>query len=185
MPEKRKKININLIIKKDEDINYSGQLLSWAIKYGRYIIILTQIFVLSVFFLRFKLDRDHTDLKDSVTQKQAIVESITDLETEIKHVQNVISHVKEITSNQDLIQKIVFLLEQITPSDMIYSKLSITNQEISFEASALNLKSFNYLLKKLLSENKFSDITLTSITRRIDGRIEFSLSAKINKSGFI
>ena len=79
MPADKRKININLIVKEDLGEALSSQILSWALTYGRYIIIITQIVVLSVFFLRFKLDRDHTDLKEAVTQKQALLESISDL----------------------------------------------------------------------------------------------------------
>jgi len=79
VPADKRKININLIVKEDLGEALSSQILSWALTYGRYIIIITQIVVLSVFFLRFKLDRDHTDLKEAVTQKQALLESISDL----------------------------------------------------------------------------------------------------------
>src|SRR3989344_8107024 len=101
MPARKKKTSINLIIKEKTQENLSGQFLNWALTYGRYIIIVIQIVVLSVFFMRFKLDRDRTDLKESVSQKKGLVESISDMEKEINRVHKRLSDIKIITKNQD------------------------------------------------------------------------------------
>ena len=87
MAKLHKKSGINLLIKPEEELSISSQFLNWALTYGRYIIIIIQIVVLSVFFTRFKIDRDRTDLKEAVAQKRALIESIGEMETEIKRVQ--------------------------------------------------------------------------------------------------
>ena len=87
MPAQKKQVNINLIERPDENNSLSNQFLSWAFTYGRYIIIITQIIVLSVFFLRFKFDREHADLKESVSQKEAILEYIKKNRIERKKVE--------------------------------------------------------------------------------------------------
>ena len=111
MSAQNKKVNINLLIKDDLSKSFYGQLLSWVLTYGRYIIIITQIIVLSVFFLRFKLDRENTDLEESVSQKRAIIESITDLEKDIRVIQGKLSNVGQITTNQDFPSKILRFLQ--------------------------------------------------------------------------
>ncbi len=185
MAASKKTVNINLIVKEDIGESFTAQILSWALTYGRYIIIITQIIVLSVFFLRFKLDRDHTDLKESVSQKQALVESISDLENEIKNVQNKLTHVGEITTNQTGIIKVLRFLQDHSPSNTSLSSLIITTNKISFAASAGNLKSFNYLLRQLQQDKRFSEITLENIIRKTDGRIEFQITSKIDINAFI
>lgn len=184
MAAHKKRPNINLVIKTDTDESFSGQVLSWAFTYGRYIIIITQIIVLSVFFLRFRLDRDHTDLKESVTQKQALIESVSDLEAEIRHVQQQLKHIREITTNQDGFLKVIRYLQENTPSDSTYSSLSISPDSINLNATVLNLRSFSFFLKKLQQNNKFTEVVLEDIQRRNDGRIEFKINAKINLKGF-
>jgi len=179
----KKKISINLVIK-DEVESFSGQLLSWILTYGRYIIIITQIVVLSVFFLRFKLDRDHTDLKESVSQKQALIESVGDLEAEIRRVQNTLVNISQITKNQDISLKVLDYLEENTPSDTTFSKLSLSPDKISFSVTASNLRSFNFFLLRLEKDNKLKDVNLEDIQTLPDGRIEFKINAIINAAEF-
>lgn len=174
-----KKPNINLVIKNDLGDSYTSQFLSWILTYGRYIIIVIQILVLSVFFLRFKIDRDHTDLKESVTQKQALVESISDLENEIRRIQKRLTDIDSITLDQEPVLKVLRYLQDQTPSDTSYSNLSVNAGKISFRATSVSLKSFSYFLRQLQQNNRFSEVSLDEITRRTDGRIEFKIDAKI------
>ena len=185
MPAKESKINVNLLIKEDIEESLSGQLLGWAFNYGRYIIIITQIVVLSVFFLRFKLDRDHTDLKEAVSQKQALVESVGDLETEIRRVQKRLSDVDQITSNQNYLIKVIKFLQDNTPSDTTFTALILGKDRIAFSASSKDLRSFSYFLRQLQQESKLSEVTLEDILRRPEGRIEFKINARINSKAFI
>jgi Tfp pilus assembly protein PilN len=184
MAARKKRININLLIKQDTPTDFAGQIFSWALTYGRYIIIITQIFVLSVFFLRFKLDRDYTDLKESVTQKQALIESVSDLETDIRLTQSKLGFIKQISSNQDGLLRILSYLSQNAPSDTTFTNLTINTEKIGFSAIVNNLKSFSFLLSQLQKDNKFTDVTLEDIFRRADGRIEFKVNAKTNIKSF-
>lgn len=184
MSARTKKLNFNLIIQEKFGDSVSEQLLSWALSYGRYIIIITQITVLSVFFMRFKLDRDHTDLKESVSQKQAIIESISDLETEIRSTQQKLSDIAKISNNQHSIPHILTYLQDNTPTDTVYKTLSISGERIYLVASTPNLKSFSYLLMQLQMEDRFREVTLEDIGRRTDGMLEFRISAKINTQKF-
>lgn len=180
MPAHKKRININLIERKTDEESFSSQILSWAFTYGRYIIIITQIVVLSVFFLRFRLDRDHADLKESVAQKQAILESVTDLETEIRRIQTKIADIRKITSQQELPLKLLRFLQENTPVDTSYTTISLSDNGVVFTATAESLRSFSSLLKKLQQDNKFTEVILNDIQRKKNGLIEFKITAKIN-----
>lgn len=184
MAARTRKKNINLVIKQETDESISGQIFSWALTYGRYIIIITQIVVLSVFFLRFKLDRDHTDLKEAVTQKQVLVESVADLEGEIRRIQGKLETIASLTKNQQVLLNMLRFLEQASPSDMRFMALTLNGDRISFTAYTGNLHSFNFLLRQLQQADKFSDIVLQDILRRGDGRIEFRIDARVAPNAF-
>lgn len=184
MSAQKKKTSINLLVKVEPESDIGNQFLSWALTYGRYIIIVVQIFVLSVFFLRFKLDRDHTDLQEAVSQKQALVQSVSDLENEIRRIQKKLTDIRSITTDSDITLKLLRYLEDNTPVDTIYSTLSYSNSSIRFIASAKNLKNFNFLLRKIQENNNFSDVLLEDLVRKADGRVEFRIQAKINPKGF-
>lgn len=181
----KKRININLLIKEESGESFSERFLSWALTYGRYIIIITQIIVLSVFFARFKLDRDHTDLKEAVSQKQAIVESVTDLEKEIRTIQGKLTYIKQVTDNQSRVLNVIRFLQENSPTTVSFSSITLTSEKINFTAAAANLRSFNFLIRKFQQNDKFTEVTLEDIVRNPDGRVEFKINAKINPKEFI
>lgn len=181
MSARQRQKTINLILR-EQDESLSGQLLAWAFTYGRYIIIITQIVVLSVFFLRFKLDRDHTDLKEAVTQKQALIQSVADLEAEIRRVQERLSHIRSASDSQyDLIEIVTFLQEK-TPSDVVFANLNISVDAVEFQATADSLTSFTLLLRELQKDTRFTEISLENIQRQNDGKVEFGIHASIRKT---
>lgn len=184
MPAKKKSVNINLIIKDQFGTSYYEQLLSWTLTYGRYIVIIVQIVVLSVFFMRFKLDRDHTDLKEAITQKQAIVESIAGLETEVRRVQNKLSDIAQIAKKQKTIPNILYFLQDNMPASTTLSNLSASSIKISFVATSKDLYEFSFLLNRLQQDKKFTEVSLEDVKRRIDGRIEFRINTNINTDAF-
>lgn len=184
MSAHKRQVNINLVVKEDFEESFSGQVLSWALTYGRYIIIITQIIVLSVFFLRFRVDREHTDLKESVSQKQALVESVSDLETEIRRVQGKLVYIKQITNGQKSILNLLRFFQDITPTDTVFSSISVNADRVIISATAGNLKSFSFFLKKIQTEGKFTEVTLDDISRKADGRVEFRINARINLKNF-
>ena len=63
-------MNINLFPVSER--TFSEKVLYFSLHYLRYIIVLTQITVIAVFFFRFKVDQEIIDLKEKVTQKQEI-----------------------------------------------------------------------------------------------------------------
>lgn|SRR3989338_234250 len=184
MQRQAKKSGINLLIKPVEELSISSQFLNWALTYGRYIIIIIQIIVLSVFFMRFKVDRDRTDLKEAVAQKRALIDSISEMENEIKRVQKRLSDIKLLTTNQDIYLKVITFLENNTPKDTYFTLLSFSKNKVKFVAVSENLKTFNYLLKKIQDEKLLTDIQLEDLKRRADGRVEFRLQALITVSGY-
>lgn len=184
MPAHTKPANINLVIKDDLGDTLSGQLLTWALTYGRYIIIMTQIVVLSVFFLRFKLDRDHNDLKEAVAQKQALIQSVSDLEKEVRYVQGKIVLIKTTIQNQDIPVRILKFLSENSPSDVSLASLNISDNKISFSATAKSLRSFSALTYYLQKDNKLDEVTLEDIVRKVDGSVEFNMNALVNPKEF-
>lgn len=173
MPAGKKKSGINLLVTPERQEDLSAQFLAWALTYGRYIIIIIQIVVLSVFFMRFKLDRDRTDLKESVIQKQALTQSIFEVENEIKRVQKRLSDIKLVSKNQEIYLKVINFLETNSPSDLTFSVISFDKQKIKMVADANNLKSFNFFLKQVQDSKMFEDIQLEDLKRKADGKVEF------------
>ena len=65
---------INLLEKKD--IGLLDKLTFFGLNYLRYIIVVTQLIVIGVFFYRFQIDQRIIDLKEAVEQKREIVKIV-------------------------------------------------------------------------------------------------------------
>jgi len=180
MAARSKKHDINLLVNREPDKSFHEQLLSWAITYGRYIIIITQIMVLTVFFGRFKLDRDFTDLQDLLKQKQAIVQSFAELETEIRRVQEKLSHIATIEKDQSLPSSLFAAFATNAPSDARFTSLSYEGDTVRFAATVATLRSFNAFLYQVQKDGWLTDLVLEDITRRGDGRVEFRMHATVH-----
>ena len=68
---------INLLEKKD--IGLLDKLTFFSLNYLRYIIVITQLVVIGVFFYRFQIDQKIIDLKEGVEQKKEIVKIVLPL----------------------------------------------------------------------------------------------------------
>ncbi len=171
-------LKINLLPKEEFDETLAGQFLKWALTYGRYIIILTQIVVLGVFFLRFKLDREHVDLKESIQQKQALLSSVKEVEDEVRIIQDRLFQIKTIESKQYVVANVLTFLQDITPTDISYKDIAISEDKFSLIGNGKNLRNLSSLLLYLKQSNRFKEITLDDIQRKLDGTITFKVGVR-------
>ncbi|OGG15029.1 hypothetical protein A2773_02085 [Candidatus Gottesmanbacteria bacterium RIFCSPHIGHO2_01_FULL_39_10] len=184
MAAQPKTLKINLLPREDFEYTFAGLFLKWALSYGRYIIIITQIIVLGVFFMRFKLDREHIDLKESIQQKQALFSSVAEVEGEIRKVQDRLAKIKSLEENQKTPVNILNFLQENTPVEVRYSAIDISNNKLVLKGSGLSLKSLSALLLVLKKSDKFGEISLDSVDRELDGSVIFVLTSSYNLESF-
>src|SRR3990167_1463025 len=98
---------INLLSQKDFDRTLVGKLLRWALTYGRYIIISTEIIVLFAFILRFSLDRQITDLNEEIEQKAAIVAANKGFESSFRNLQSRTQQINTLFTGQNQISTLI------------------------------------------------------------------------------
>ena len=91
-------ININLM-PKEELGGTVGDIVSWVLTVGRYLIIITEIIALATFGLSLKLTIDKNNLNKRVTIAQGTIDSKTPFEKEFRVVQNKISEIKGLRAN--------------------------------------------------------------------------------------
>lgn len=71
------KYRINLLPQKETPL--TEKIVYFALNYLRYIIVITQLVVIAVFFYRFQIDQKIIDLKESVDQKKEILQIVLPL----------------------------------------------------------------------------------------------------------
>ena len=174
---------INLLGKGDFDKTTAGKLLRWALTYGRYIIICTEIIVLLAFIYRFSLDRKITDLSDEITQKTAIIEANQQFEQQFRYLQNRVNQIGTLFTHQDTPIQILRHLEQITPIGITFTAFSFSKDAVGIDAQAATDGSLNLFLTQLKNSSVLTHINLTSVTKRSSGTgaITFHIDAGLKK----
>ena len=79
------KYKINLLEKKDASL--LEKMTSFGLNYLRYIIVITQLVVIGVFFYRFQIDQSIIDLREGVDQKKKIAQIVLPLLNEAVKVE--------------------------------------------------------------------------------------------------
>lgn len=177
-----KPIAINLLGQEDLKHTPHGRIIQWALTYGRYIMIGTEIVVLLAFISRFRLDRKLTDLKEEISQKQAILEVNADLENEIRLLQDTLVKVKQTTARQSAPLDTLRLLPTLLPPDVSFETLDISTDRITASAVALSTYGFSQFLTNLQAAKQFSAIDVADVKRSATTGITFKVTAFLAKN---
>lgn len=172
------KYQINLLQEKEKDL--SGKVVYFALHYLRYILVLTQIVVIAVFFYRFKIDQEVIDLRDELQQKQEIVQVSDPLLAEAKSVDIKTREVKTILISQDSFQQMLDYFLSVFPSNMKTDHIEVSKDEIIFEGVTNDPQTIKGFLDRLHSDKYFKKINLGSIRRDESG-----FHAPFSLTGFI
>jgi Tfp pilus assembly protein PilN len=156
------KININLIPKDPFFDTVLGKTLRWALSVGRYIVIFTELMVILGFVARFTLDRQLTNLNDSIHQKQIAIESYGDLEEKVRLIQAKSDQYQQIEQQANIIE-IFPALTRITPRDIRLDELTIKPARISMSGRSLSQESLNVLINNFQISTNFFNIAVDRI----------------------
>lgn len=156
------KININLIPRDPFFNTVLGKILRWSLSVGRYIVIFTELMVILSFVARFSLDRQLTNLNDSVHQKQITIESYGDLEEKIRLIQAKTDQYQQIEQQENIID-IFPALTRITPRNIQLDELTIKSNKISMSGQSLSQQSLNMLINNFQISSDFSNIVVDRI----------------------
>lgn len=159
---RRVAVTINLLPKDPFFDTVIGKVLRWALSVGRYIVIFTELIVIMSFAARFSLDRQITDLNDSINQKATIVDSFGELEANVREAQTRIEQYRQI-SQQNIPTDIFLTLSNLTPKEIKLSDLSINNNRITIEGTALSSNTLNIFINNIQLSPEFTKVTVDSI----------------------
>jgi len=157
------KYKINLLQEKERDL--TGKIIYFALHYLRYILVVTQIVVIAVFFYRFKIDQEIIDLRDELKQKEEIVLVSSPLLDEAKQVDIKTREIKEILGRQDSFSQMFSYFLQIFPSKMNVTKIEIVENGIVFEGITTDPQIIKTFWDRLKADALFQNIELGSIRR--------------------
>lgn len=172
-------LSINLLGEEDLSHTPQGRIIKWALTYGRYIMVGTEIVVLLAFISRFSLDRKLTDLKEEISQKQAILEANLPFERDITRIQKELTTIRELTVDQQKPLDMINLVQSIVPQDVSLDSLKITSDRVSADASAGTTSSFTQFIANLQAAKGVDRVEIGDINKSAATGIIFKFTASL------
>ncbi len=171
----QKNRSVNLLPHTEFEASFGGKFLHWAIFYGRYLIIVTEIVVILAFFLRFRVDADLSNINDAIAGKKNIIAANLKFESTYKGVQNRLSEAGKIIAKTPYGQTLDSITGQI-PDGVKITTLTITAHEFSLTGVG-DQGSFNTLVDRMLAQKNFKNVSLSNISYDTVSAVKFILKA--------
>lgn len=172
-------LDVNLLERDELKDSPIGRIITWAITYGRYIMVTTEIVVLLAFISRFSLDRKLTDLKDQITQKQSIIEANAEFEQTIRMLQVKLHIINSIIAIQQQPYTLLINLQKALPPDVHYDSLEIKSDGLKGTAIADSNSGFTSFLAQLATIPTISQVELGQVQRSPGKGIMFDFHASL------
>lgn len=176
--------SINLLPKDQFESSPAGIILTWALTFGKWSVILTQLVVMAVFVARFGYDRKLADLRKDIAQSVAVIESYQEIEKDFLIVQRSVGYAEKVLSSWSTYQMMIQNTERATPKDVWYERLVYTPKSFSMSAYSASLTGFGRLLTDIQHNESFSAVNIGSIE---DGaakgaRLKFDISMAVEEA---
>jgi hypothetical protein len=168
--------SINLIGEEEMEHTPLGRIVMWAVTYGRYIMIGTEIIVLLAFISRFSLDRKLTDLNEEISQKQAIIDANRDFETQFLTLQKKLVTVKTLLASPPVTSDALNSVASLIPRDSHLEDLNITTNNVAGNVVANTTGGFSQLVANLQAAKILKQVDIGDVQRNPVTGIQFTFT---------
>ncbi len=163
------KTSIELLPQEEWQKGSLGKLLKWVLTIGRHIVIVTELVVILAFLSRFKLDRDLSDLGESIKQKQMVVESSSEFEKRFRFLQQQLDAIENLKKSR--LETAITELASLLPVDVKLSEFDIKNNQVSLTATSLSESGLATFLTNLKNSTRFENLTLTQVSSEVEKEV--------------
>jgi Tfp pilus assembly protein PilN len=137
------KKELSLLPDSENPDSFGAKLIKWLTTVGRWVIVLTELIVVSAFISRFWLDRKNSDLSETIRQQQAILETTQSFENDFNSFQQRLKFIRTFYNNEPQYSQKINTLIKSTPPDLIYQMISINKDETNNVSANASLIAFN------------------------------------------
>ena len=160
----------------------------WLVTYGRFIIIIVELVVLSAFGLRFSYDTQLADLKDNIKRQSIALESYYIDEPRIRVFQKKLEFIKKNYDVNPTWEEIFTQVSSEIPLTVKLTSLSLEQDptlanptlQLRLAAQTNSINDLGFFLKNLRSNKKFNEVTLQNIAIE-QGQIIFNIGGSVAK----
>lgn len=178
-----KPFQINLLIRKGEQVKLHERLLKWLLSSGRFIVVLVELITIGAFVARYKLDAELADLQEQIKEKVPYIESLKADEALIRQTQFQLSTIKQTKSESPDFVQTVSRVAALTPKNIKITNITLDRTQVfpktlfiisGTTPSNIELSVFIGLLQK---DPSFAEVTLTNIS--FEGQTIFTLTGSL------
>ena len=166
---------INLLPPRDNNI--TDKIIYFSFHYLRYILVITQLVVIGVFFYRFQIDQQVIDLKDSIKQKNEIIVVSNALLKDMKTIDIKMRSIAQALDKQNNLEKMYAYFFSTFPADLYLTKLEMNNDEITVIGYTSNITTVKLYHSRLTRDKMFKEVKLDTIKKE-DLNYIFTFSLK-------
>lgn len=179
-----RKAKIDLLSREGLAQRPAGKFLLWALTFGRYIVIFTELIVITGFVVRIVLDQQNNSVTEDIQEQQTILASYQPVEERIRLIHEQIETVERLDKERLRVADIYDDLSRITPLDMQFNSMNINEQSLEISAIVLSPAGFSSFIRDLQEINTVSDVILDSVESRgaQDPSLQFLLTAELVNS---
>jgi Tfp pilus assembly protein PilN len=168
VPNKKKEIS--LLPQSENPDSFSSRLINWLTTVGRFIVVFTELIVISAFLSRFYLDRKNSDLSEKIRNNKAILEYSLDFEKDFRLLQQKMQSVSVLDkSNQDL-PKLFDQISYLVPPNVVLNRLNVKENKnlytLTIAASCYDQDSLYKFLSRLKTRSGLSRISIEKIEKQ-------------------
>ena len=154
--------HFNLLVKKQRALD--TQVLGFFNKYIRYMLIVTQLVVLTVFFSKILLDQKIVDLKESIDQKNEIIKTAQPMIAANNRLASQVKLLSGLVEKQKVAGTLVMTVLDNVPESVSLESVQYSNNECTVKGVTyrpLDIKKFEARLKKKFPN---AEVSLNSIS---------------------
>lgn len=179
-----RKASINLLSQPDFRLTTLGKVSMWSLSIGRWIVIVTELVVISAFVYRFSLDQDISALQQDVEQKRGVITFFAPLEQQFRQTQKRLTVLGEVLSVHRDMNPVVSEISKSLPEELALTGMSIDNEHVlRILGLSRTEESISHLMNNLRQAGLFSDVRLERVSQEASGdeaqQFTFDITMKI------
>ncbi|MEI6690248.1 MAG: hypothetical protein WCL07_00700 [bacterium] len=174
----KRRRQVNLLPRDPFEKSWWGIALSWALTFGKWSVIVTQLIVTIVFVTRFGYDRQLTDLNKNIATQVSIIKSHSEIERDYILTQKRVTYAGTILSQNNTMVSMLDKLQSQTPVDVWYERLTIGSKSTSIVADAGSLPGFSQLIRSFSTDKAYDSVSINNLqdgTKR-GARFQFDIT---------
>jgi len=169
--------DINLFAKKKR--SFTEKLLFFLLHYFRYIIVITQIVVIGVFFYRFRVDQNIIDHKEAFRSKQQILALTVPLIEEARATEESTAKIEAILEKQESFLKLYDSVIQTVPEGIIIIEVDFSRIIITVSGYADDTFAIQKYYRKLRANELYSDVSIKELNINQDFNFSFTIDITV------